>query len=39
MEHVVKTTPTEGVSGVDLHVEAVSTSLRALFIRIQALLK
>jgi hypothetical protein len=39
VEHVVKATPTEGVSSVDLHVDAISTSLKALYIRIQSLLR
>ncbi|CAM9322385.1 unnamed protein product [Ascophyllum nodosum] len=37
VEHVAKATPTDGISSIDLHAGAVSTSLRTLLARIEIL--
>jgi diphthamide synthase (EF-2-diphthine--ammonia ligase) len=39
VEHVVKATPTEGENSVDLHVDAITTSLKALTSRIQTIVR
>jgi len=39
VEHVVKAAPMEGASSVDLHVDGVRTSLKALVLRVKTILK